>query len=145
MSNPTSVYIYFKIVACYLFIYFFIHLLCIAYLCTPPKLFCRSVMAPSVTANILMIFSEALAISPRVLTSEVSFVLKCMSHIVNFDNWQWVWKNLIIDIRLIKKLLCCNTLVKCAFQFHSHFVQIIVQTINSVHVTKFAMQNDTCK
>ena len=35
------------------------------------------------TAVIVIMFSE---VSPRVLTSEVSFILKDMSRIVNFDN-----------------------------------------------------------
>ena len=69
-------------------------------------------MAPSVTANILTIFNEALSVSPRVFTSELSFVLKGMSCIVYFDNWQWVWKHLMIDIRLSKNSLCCKTKVR---------------------------------
>ena len=45
-------------------------------------------MAPSVTAIILIISSEALSVSPRVLTSEVSFVLKAchVSWISIIDN-----------------------------------------------------------
>ena len=54
---------------------------------TPPKRF-RSVLAPSVTAVILTIFGKALSVNPPVSTREVSFVLKDMSRIVNFDNWQ---------------------------------------------------------
>ena len=116
------------------------------YIYTAQKSF-RSVMAPSVTGNILMISSEALSVSPRVLTSEVSFVLKGISRNVNPDNRQWIWKHLIIDIRLLKNLLCCNILVKkCVFQFHSSFVQNIVKKIHPVHVTKFDMQKDCpCK
>ena len=66
-------------------------------------------MAPSVAVVILMIFSEALSVSPRTLTNAVNFVLKGMSRIVNFDNWQWVLKDLIIHIHLLKNILCCNT------------------------------------
>ena len=79
---------------------------------TSPKKSFRSVMAPSVTAIILIIFSNVLSVSPRVLTSEANFILKGMSRIVNFPNWPWVWKHLIIDIRMLKNLLCCNTLVR---------------------------------
>ena len=102
-------------------------------------------MAPSVTANILMISSKALSVSPRVLTSEVSLVLKDISNIVNFDNWQWVWKHLIIDIRLLKNVSCCNISTRkfVYFNFTPEFVQNIVKKINHVHVTKFAMQKDS--
>ena len=55
-------------------------------------------MAHNVSAVILMIFSDALSVGSRVSTSEVGFVLKGMYRIVNFDNWQWVWKQLIIPI-----------------------------------------------
>ena len=44
-------------------------------------------MDPSVAAVILVIFSEALSVSPRALTNAVNFVLKGMSRIVNFDNF----------------------------------------------------------
>ena len=44
-------------------------------------------IAPSVAAVILMIFSDALSVSPRTLTNAVNFVSKGMSRIVNFDNW----------------------------------------------------------
>ena len=73
----------------------------------------RSVMAPSVTAVIFKIFfSEALSFSPRVLTTEVNIGFNGMSCIVNFDNWQWVWKYLIIHIRLFKNSLCSNTVLR---------------------------------
>ena len=78
-------------------------------------------MAPSVLAVILMIFSEAISISPRALTSAVNFVLKGMSRIGNFDNWQW--KYLIIHIRLFKNILCCNTRLK-NFNFTSYSFKI---------------------
>ena len=74
----------------------------------PQKSF-RSVMAPGVAAVILMIFSEALSVSSRALTNAINFVLMSMALIVNFDNWQWVWKHLIIHIRLFKNILCCYT------------------------------------
>ena len=77
---------------------------------TPLKKSFRSVMTPtSVTTIILMIFSEVLPVSPRVLTNEVTIALKGMSRIVHFDNWQWVWKYLIIHIRLFKNSCCCHT------------------------------------
>ena len=78
---------------------------------TPSKNSFRSILAPSVTALILTIFGKALSVNPRVSTSEVSFVLKGMSRIVNFDDWQWVWKHLKIHIRLLKNLLWYNTLL----------------------------------
>ena len=79
-------------------------------------------MAPSVAAVILMVFSEPLLVSSRALPNVVNLVLKGMSRVVNFDNWQWV------------------------FQFHFPFVQNIVQTINLVHVATFAIQKDSpCK
>ena len=87
-------------------------------------------MARTVAAVILMIFSEALSVSPRALTNAVNFVLKGMSRIGDFDDWQGVWKYLIIHIRLFKNMLCCNTLLKtCGFQFHFPFVQNIVVTL----------------
>ena len=58
-------------------------------------------MAPSVTAVFYgFFFSEALSGNRRVLPNEVNIVLKGISHIVNFDNWQWVLKYLIVHIRL---------------------------------------------
>ena len=69
-------------------------------------------MAPSVATIILMFFSEALSISTGVLTTEVNIGLKGMSRIVNFANWQWVWKYMIIHIRLFKNSLCYNTVLK---------------------------------
>ena len=76
--------------------------------------------------QIRIIFSEVLSVSPRVLTSEISFVLKDLYRIVNFDNWRWVWN----WYSVVKKI-------------HFRFVQNIVHTINSVHVTKFGMQKDS--
>ena len=84
---------------------------------TPNQNSFRSVMVPSVVAVILMIFRETLSVNPRALTSAVNFVLKGMSRIGNFDNWQWVWKYLIIHIRLFKNILCCNTLLKITLSF----------------------------
>ena len=49
-------------------------------------------MAPSVTA-IFDDFSEALLVSPRILTSELNIVLKGMPRIMNFNNGQWVKNN----------------------------------------------------
>ena len=57
-------------------------------------------------------FSEALSFSPRVLTNEVNIGFNGMSCIMNFDNWQWVWKYLIIYIRLFKNSLCCITVLR---------------------------------
>ena len=48
-------------------------------------------MAPTVMSVIVMIFfSEALSIGPRILINGVSFVGKSMSRIMNFNNLQWV-------------------------------------------------------
>ena len=71
----------------------------------------RSVLDPSVTTVFLTIFGKALSVNPRVSTSEVYFVLRGVSRIVNFHNWQLVGKLLIIHIRLFKNLLCYNTLL----------------------------------
>ena len=53
--------------------------------------------------------SEALPISPRVLTNEVNFVGKTMSRIMNFDSLQRVWKYSIL-YSLEKKWLHCDKL-----------------------------------
>ena len=112
---------------------------------SPPKSF-RSVMAASVTAMVLMIFSEALSISPRALTNVVNFVLKGISRIVNFDNWQWVWKHLIIHIRLFKNKLCCNTLSTMCFSISHPVRSNKSQTINPVHIAMLAIQKESsCK
>ena len=57
-------------------------------------------------------FSDALLISTHVLTNEINLVLKGMSRIVNSDNLQWVWINLIIHILLFKNVFFCNTVFK---------------------------------
>ena len=44
-------------------------------------------MGPAVTTVIVVIFNEALPVSPRLLTREVSVVLKGMFRIMNCDNW----------------------------------------------------------
>ena len=74
-----------------------------------PKSF-MSVMAPTVTAIIAITISEALLVSPCVLTSQVSIALKGMPHMVYLDNWQSVWKYSMLYIRSFKRWLCCHTL-----------------------------------
>ena len=56
--------------------------------------------------------SEALSMSPCVLINEVSFVGKSMSHIINFNNLQWVQKYLIICTHSRFNWLQRNKLVK---------------------------------
>ena len=62
----------------------------------------------------------------RASTSEVSFVWKGISRIVDFDNWQWVWKELIFHIHLLKNLLWYNTLLTkiVFFNFTCNFFKI---------------------
>ena len=101
-------------------------------------------MAPSVTAVFYVFFSEALSGNRRVLPNEVNIVLKGISHMVNFDNWQWVWKYLIVHIRLFKNSLCCNTVLgNLCFPFHFPFVKNIVKKMSPAHVTKFDVQKDS--
>ena len=55
--------------------------------------------APTVaTTVIVMIFSEAWSVIPRALIIDVYLVLKGTSYFVNLDNWQWVFKYLMIQI-----------------------------------------------
>ena len=45
-------------------------------------------MASTFSAVIVVIFYEELSVGPRVFTNGLSFVLKGMYRIVNFNNWQ---------------------------------------------------------
>ena len=45
-------------------------------------------MVPSVAADIVVIFCEALSVSPHALTNAANFISKGMSRIVHFDNYQ---------------------------------------------------------
>ena len=111
----------------------------------------RSHLAASVTAVILTISDTALSVNPRVSASEVSFVLKDMSRVVNFVNWQWVWKHLIVHIRLLKNLFSYNTLLtkNVFFELTCRIPSKYSSenpVWNPVHITKIAMQKDSpCK
>ena len=50
----------------------------------------QTIMAPTVTATIVMMFGEAVSVSPHISFSEVSVVLRGMSRVVIFDKWQWI-------------------------------------------------------
>ena len=65
-------------------------------------------------------YSETLSVSPSIWTSGLSFVLKGISHIVNFSYWHLVWKYLIIQIRSFKDWMRCNILSTKLVFFNSN-------------------------
>ena len=84
---------------------------------------------------------EALSISPRVLISEVSFVWKSISRIMNLNNLHWL-KIFDYLYSLEKWLIASQQTSRKISVFHVNlrFVQNVIQTINPVHLTKFGMQ-----